>query len=168
MSKSKSSQSPPTTSSSSSSMSLSVSSATPPSSSPGTGMLGLAAPGGGRVKSKSPPARPSNVFSNDGSFLDRIRRSMKEEDDKKKEREALLRKKNFEHRFKTRGKRPSTPVDGPSCSESTPESDQPPRKKTKPSAQEEDTSPQAQYQKDLASYTTSLKGTGTGVRPLIK
>ncbi|KAF8182313.1 hypothetical protein BJ912DRAFT_596691 [Pholiota molesta] len=53
--------------------------------------------------SRSPSVKPPNVFSNDGSFLSRIRRSLKEEEEKKKAQEALERKKNFADRFKQRG-----------------------------------------------------------------
>lgn len=52
---------------------------------------------------KSP--RVQNVFSNDGSFLERFQRLKREEDEKKKQQELLERKKQFADRFKHRGKR---------------------------------------------------------------
>ncbi|PFH51218.1 hypothetical protein AMATHDRAFT_59484 [Amanita thiersii Skay4041] len=65
-----------------------------------------------RHKSKS---KPVNVFTNDGSFLERFQRNKKEEEEKKKQEEILHRKKYFDNRFKNRGKRPRT--------EDTPEPD---------------------------------------------
>ncbi|KAK2463371.1 hypothetical protein APHAL10511_004597 [Amanita phalloides] len=50
-------------------------------------------------------AKAVNVFTNDGSFLQRFQRSKKEEEDKDKQDEIMNRKKNFENRFKNRGKR---------------------------------------------------------------
>jgi len=60
-----------------------------------------------------PPPKAINVFSNDGSFLDRFYRTRKEEEEKKKQEELLRTKRNFENRFKNRGKRPS-PSESPS------------------------------------------------------
>ncbi|KAG9291088.1 hypothetical protein G9A89_012960 [Geosiphon pyriformis] len=59
-----------------------------------------------------PSSTPAiNIFSNDGSFLDRFKKMKAEEDEKKKQREALERKKAFEDRIKNRGKRRSPPTD---------------------------------------------------------
>ncbi|KAF8885673.1 hypothetical protein CPB84DRAFT_122963 [Gymnopilus junonius] len=130
----------------------------------------------GRSKSKSPAVKPPNVFSNDGSFLDRIRRSMQEEDDKKKETEALERKKNFADRFKNRRKRPAHPQDPLSNSDVIPEEQENPTKKLKlvdgkeisANADDKHASAQAKYHKAVDSYPSSLKDSGTGVRPLVK
>ncbi|KAG2092275.1 hypothetical protein BD769DRAFT_1522355, partial [Suillus cothurnatus] len=52
------------------------------------------------TSSKVPPKpKPVNVFSNDGSFLERFQRSKKEEEDKRKAEEALARKRQFDDRF---------------------------------------------------------------------
>ncbi|KAG1780711.1 hypothetical protein EV702DRAFT_734962 [Suillus placidus] len=64
------------------------------------------------TSSKVPPKpKPVNVFSNDGSFLERFQRSKKEEEDKRKAEEALARQRQFDDRFRKRGKRhqPDTP-----------------------------------------------------------
>ncbi|KAG2070266.1 hypothetical protein BDR04DRAFT_607282 [Suillus decipiens] len=58
------------------------------------------------TSSKVPPKpKPVNVFSNDGSFLERFQRNKKEEENKRKAEEALARKKQFDDRFRKRGKR---------------------------------------------------------------
>ncbi|KAG1858657.1 hypothetical protein C8R48DRAFT_264282 [Suillus tomentosus] len=58
------------------------------------------------TSSKVPPKpKPVNVFSNDGSFLERFQRSRKEEEDKRKAEEALARQRQFDERFRKRGKR---------------------------------------------------------------
>ncbi|CAA7262840.1 unnamed protein product [Cyclocybe aegerita] len=154
------------------------------------------------AKPKAPSVKPQNVFSNDGSFLDRIRRSKKvgvltlslpyaEEEDKRKEKEALERKKNFADRFKNRGKRPA-PSSDPASDITAPEDEQSPQKKPRISVDtqelEEGRSAQgtwhdsdlskkphsthlvlpAEYQRAVGSYTPSLKDSGTGVRPLVK
>ncbi|KAF8349589.1 hypothetical protein F5887DRAFT_1097334 [Amanita rubescens] len=61
-----------------------------------------ATPNGTHAK---PKPKPMNVFTNDGSFLDRFQRQKKGEEDKSKQEEIMNRKKNFEDRFKNRGKR---------------------------------------------------------------
>ncbi|KAH9480768.1 hypothetical protein JR316_0007368 [Psilocybe cubensis] len=126
-------------------------------------------------KPKPKGAKPPNVFSNDGSFLDRIRRSMKEEEDKKKEKEALERKKHFADRFKTRGKRPPpTSIQSAASDTTTPETDESPTKKLKLDGElgmdkgGREEAAQAEYHKAMESYPGSLKDGGTGVRPLIK
>ncbi|KAI0769088.1 hypothetical protein BD413DRAFT_614111 [Trametes elegans] len=101
--------------------------------------------------------KPVNVFSNDGSFLERFQRIKKEEDEKKKQEEILRKKREFDSRFKTRGKRRSP--DAPS-SEAVTEN---PAKKPKVDE------PLTSYQKELQNYAyKSLKDRGTGVRPLVK
>ncbi|KAF8625976.1 hypothetical protein AX17_006700 [Amanita inopinata Kibby_2008] len=57
------------------------------------------------IASAKPKAKAVNVFTNDGSFLERFQRSKKEEDEKRKQEEILERKKHFDDRFRKRGKR---------------------------------------------------------------
>ncbi|GBC42393.1 hypothetical protein RIR_jg9963.t1 [Rhizophagus irregularis DAOM 181602=DAOM 197198] len=67
---------------------------------------------GGKSAKNVPSSTPAiNIFSNDGSFLDRFKKMKAEEDEKKKQLEALERKKAFEDRIKNRGKRKSQPTD---------------------------------------------------------
>ncbi|EPT05366.1 hypothetical protein FOMPIDRAFT_1111856 [Fomitopsis schrenkii] len=108
--------------------------------------------------------KPVNVFSNDGSFLERFQHIKKvsvtdlqrDEGEKKKQEEILERKRHFDERFKRRGKRPS-----PDATHSEPVTE-PASKKQKVDA------PLNQYEKEVKSYTASLKDVGTGVRPLVK
>jgi len=98
------------------------------------------------------------VFSNDGSFLERFQRIKKEEEEKQKQDDMLARKRDFDNRFKTRGKRPA---ESPNSS-STAAAD-PPSKKMKTEKE------LTQYEKEVKSYAgRSLKDNGTGVRPLVK
>ncbi|ESK86930.1 hypothetical protein Moror_3372 [Moniliophthora roreri MCA 2997] len=69
--------------------------------------------------------KPVNVFSNDGSFLERVQRIKKEEGEKKNE-EELQRKRNLDARFRNRGKRPL-----PDSAATTPSDDEPQVKKPK-------------------------------------
>ncbi|KAI0657243.1 hypothetical protein C8Q70DRAFT_1002911 [Cubamyces menziesii] len=104
-----------------------------------------------------PKPKPVNIFSNDGSFLERFQRLKKEEDEKKKQEELLRKKREFDNRFKSRGKRRSP--DAPSSNDTT----ESPAKKPKVDE------PLNQYQKELQSYADkSLKDGGNGVRPLVK
>ncbi|EMD40183.1 hypothetical protein CERSUDRAFT_71962 [Gelatoporia subvermispora B] len=108
-------------------------------------------------KPHHPKPKPTNIFSNDGSFLERFQRLKQDEEDKKKEEETLAKKRAFDERFKKRGKRPSP---DPASSESATDS---PAKK--PKVEKEMT----QYEKEVKNYTTpSLKDNGIGVRPLVK
>jgi len=107
-----------------------------------------------------PKAKPTNVFSNDGSFLERFQRTKTEEGEKRKEQEALEKKRNFDNRFKNRGKRPLPD----STLDSEPAPDDLSAKKIKP-----DGTPTAEYQRELKTFNgRSLKDSGTGVRPLVK
>ncbi|KAH9949795.1 hypothetical protein B0H21DRAFT_726012 [Amylocystis lapponica] len=102
-------------------------------------------------------SKPANVFSNDGSFLERFQRIKKDEEEKKKQDEVLARKRNFDERFKTRGKRPLP--DAPSSNTATEHL----AKKTKTEE------PLTQYEKEVKNYAgRSLKDDGIGVRPLVK
>ncbi|KAI0647866.1 hypothetical protein C8Q79DRAFT_952337 [Trametes meyenii] len=104
-----------------------------------------------------PKPKPVNVFSNDGSFLERFQRLKKEEDEKKQQEEILKRKREFDSRFKSRGKRRSP--DAPSSNDTT----ENPAKKPKVDE------PLTQYQKEVQNYADkSLKDGGIGVRPLVK
>ncbi|KAJ8483379.1 hypothetical protein ONZ51_g4763 [Trametes cubensis] len=81
----------------------------------------------------------------------------REEDEKKKQEELLRKKREFDNRFKSRGKRRSP--DAPSSNDTT----ESPAKKPKVDE------PLNQYQKELQSYADkSLKDGGNGVRPLVK
>ncbi|TFK24956.1 hypothetical protein FA15DRAFT_655488 [Coprinopsis marcescibilis] len=136
-------------------------------------------------KHTKPGTKPRNIFSNDGSFLERLQRLRKasissstltflqflirssfliqqEEEEKKKAKELLDRKKKFADRFKSRGKRPSS--DSP---DAPVESAERPTKKAKTSCEEQ---PLNDYQQELQSMSInpSLKDAGTGVRPLVK
>jgi len=66
----------------------------------------VSAPSTGTGGSRLVP-KAINVFTNDGSFLDRFYRTKREEEEKRKQEEILNTKRNFENRFKNRGKRPS-------------------------------------------------------------
>ncbi|KAK0462047.1 uncharacterized protein EV420DRAFT_1528484 [Desarmillaria tabescens] len=104
-----------------------------------------------------PGVKPVNVFSNDGSFLDRIRRSMKEIDEKRKREEDLERKRNFDNRFRNRGKRPHPAAD------STPAD--PPAKKQKSG----NISVKTEYQKLVENYSgRNLKDDGAGGHTLTR
>ncbi|KAF6755812.1 hypothetical protein DFP72DRAFT_1169280 [Ephemerocybe angulata] len=66
-----------------------------------------------RIGSSSPPSgkhapKVHNVFSNDGSFLERFQRLRRDDEERKKQQELLGRKKHFADRFKARGKRGHT------------------------------------------------------------
>ncbi|KJA14490.1 hypothetical protein HYPSUDRAFT_49117 [Hypholoma sublateritium FD-334 SS-4] len=142
----------------------------------------------GKSRSSSTSKKPANVFSADGTFLDR------DEDDRKRQLEILERKKTFADRFKKRGKRvlsvpePSLdadPQDNTSdveCStkkkrrisdvDSTAELRGNHANKEKKDIMLDDNSvdnsPQAQYHQVVGLYTTSLTDAGTGVRPFFK
>ncbi|KAH9841706.1 uncharacterized protein C8Q71DRAFT_738355 [Rhodofomes roseus] len=118
------------------------------------------------VAAVSPPPAPKptahpkpkavNVFSNDGSFLERFQRIKKDEEEQKQQEEILAKKRNFDERFKRRGKRPS-----PDATNSEPATE--PAAK-KPKVDE----PRNQYEKEVKSYAASLKDNGAGIRPLVK
>ncbi|KIL00197.1 hypothetical protein PAXRUDRAFT_821897 [Paxillus rubicundulus Ve08.2h10] len=114
------------------------------------------------TNSKAPPKpKPVNVFSNDGSFLERFQRTKKEEEDKRKAEEALEKKRQFADRFKSRGKRPP-PASSPAVT--SPDPQESPAKKVKV-----DDSSLTNYKKEVRDYAGhSLRDTGTGVRPLVK
>ncbi|KAL1729739.1 hypothetical protein FB107DRAFT_256605 [Schizophyllum commune] len=82
------------------------------------------------MKPATKKPKPVNVFSNDGSFLERIQRSRREEEEKRKAQEAFQAKIHFEDRFKRRGKRPA-----PDCTCTQSPTDHPAKK---PRAEGED------------------------------
>ncbi|KAL5501330.1 hypothetical protein ACEPAH_8590 [Sanghuangporus vaninii] len=116
-------------------------------------------PSSGSKSSSSHKPKPVNIFTDDGSFLERFQRVKKEEDEKKKREAELEAKRNFENRFKKRGKRRAH-----SSEPSTEPSDNAPAKKTKL----EDEKPLTAYEKEVKSYAGSLKDQGMGIRPLVK
>ncbi|KAI0683260.1 hypothetical protein BC835DRAFT_1296479 [Cytidiella melzeri] len=104
-----------------------------------------------------PKSRPSNVFSNDGSFLERFQHLKKDEEEKKKQEETLARKREFDNRFKRRGKRPP-----PDTASSTAVTENPAKKVKVDEAM-------TKYQQEVQNYAgRSLKDDGIGVRPLVK
>jgi len=105
---------------------------------------------------KSTP-KAANVFTNDGSFLERFQRTKKEEDEKKKSEDALMRKRDFDNRFKKRGKRP--PPDSSDDSTALAENLVKKHRLDKPLTD---------YEEQVKSYGRSLKDNGIGVRPLVK
>ncbi|KAI0059616.1 hypothetical protein BV25DRAFT_1828882 [Artomyces pyxidatus] len=106
-----------------------------------------------------PKIKPGNVFSNDGSFIERFQRLKKEEDEKKKQEETAARKRSFDSRFKNRGKRAS-----PDDKNTSDTADDHPAKKVKGDT------PLSQYEKEVKGYSGGriLKEDGMGVRPLVK
>ncbi|KAL5482901.1 hypothetical protein ACEPAI_9496 [Sanghuangporus weigelae] len=137
----------------------SVRSATSPPPARGLSSTPTPAPSSGSKSSSSHKPKPVNIFTDDGSFLERFQRVKKEEDEKKKRETELEAKRNFENRFKKRGKRRA-----PSSEPSTEPSDNAPAKKTKL----ENEKPLTAYEKEVKSYTGSLKDQGMGIRPLVK
>ncbi|KAI0074366.1 hypothetical protein K474DRAFT_1665463 [Panus rudis PR-1116 ss-1] len=120
-------------------------------------------PSGSAHSSKSstpkPKVKPVNVFSNDGSFLERFQQLKKDEEEKKRQEEILAKKRAFDNRFKTRGKRPPPPPsDSNSATEPSPK---------KPKVDE----PLTQYEQEVKNYAGNgqgLKDGGSGIRPLVK
>ncbi|KAH7885490.1 hypothetical protein F5I97DRAFT_1398752 [Phlebopus sp. FC_14] len=117
------------------------------------------------TSSKVPPKpKPVNVFSNDGSFLERFQRNKKEEEDKRKADEALAKKREFVDRFRKRGKRPPAPDSSPAVTSTDPQEN--PAKRAKV-----DHDAPLNYQKEVREFAGTmgnLKDTGTGVRPMVK
>ncbi|CAG8434643.1 12371_t:CDS:2 [Ambispora gerdemannii] len=137
------------------------------------------------VSSKNmPSSTPAiNIFSNDGSFLDRFKKMKAEEDEKKKQREALessalavqrcdfwrfvrwdtelMKKKAFEDRIRNRGKRKSPPTE---------DVDQDPKRTNVEVEDNETLDPKANaYLKEMQKYNERLCKDDSGhVRPLVK
>ncbi|KAI5991112.1 hypothetical protein EDD15DRAFT_1113250 [Pisolithus albus] len=116
------------------------------------------------VKAPVPPKqKPVNVFSNDGSFLERFQRNKREEEEKRKAELALARNRQFADRFKNRGKRHFPTSDTSSAVAPTDEQENPAKKPKL------DGTPLLNYQKEVHKQDGKiLKDVGTGVRPLVK
>ncbi|KAK4701047.1 hypothetical protein P7C70_g5188, partial [Phenoliferia sp. Uapishka_3] len=100
-----------------------------------------------------PPPKPVNVFSNDGSFLERFKKTSVEEQLKKSQDEALARKKALDDRIKNRGKRPApSTADGEAA-------------KKKVATETVDSAYKRQVEK-LSGH--NLKDEGVGIRPTLK
>ncbi|KAL0961466.1 hypothetical protein HGRIS_006410 [Hohenbuehelia grisea] len=115
-----------------------------------------------------PAQKPVNVFSNDGSFLERFQRTKKEEEEKRKQEDVVAQKRNFDSRFKNRGKRPlpTDSADNEFSSSSTRVDEVSPNKKLKADTESK---PLSEYEKQLKSYSGHIiKDSGMGVRPLVK
>ncbi|KAG0142320.1 hypothetical protein CROQUDRAFT_135656 [Cronartium quercuum f. sp. fusiforme G11] len=99
-------------------------------------------------------AKAMNVFTNDGSFLERFKKMKEEEVEKKKQEDALVRKQAFEQRIKNRGKRNVNETD-----ESTTTN-----KKLKSNESEDNA-----YLREVRKLQGhSLRDEGAGVRALVK
>ncbi|KAG2010017.1 hypothetical protein CC2G_012876 [Coprinopsis cinerea AmutBmut pab1-1] len=127
------------------------------------------------IPNTKPGSKPVNIFSNDGSFLERFHQLKQEDDVKKKEKEILERKRKFADRFKNRGKRASSSSSGHPSGSSTPsdgaESSEPATKKARTdNSSDKVDQPLNKYQQELKSLNinANLKDAGTGVRPLVK
>ncbi|KAF0392008.1 hypothetical protein F8M41_010669 [Gigaspora margarita] len=117
---------------------------------------------GGKSTKNVPSSTPAiNIFSNDGSFLDRFKKMKAEEDEKKKQLGALERKKAFEDRIKNRGKRKNQPTD---------EEPDPKRVTLEDNERSETLDPKANaYLKEMQKYSERLCKDDSGhVRPLVK
>ncbi|KAI5123143.1 hypothetical protein M0805_000846 [Coniferiporia weirii] len=110
--------------------------------------------------------KPTNVFSDDGSFLERFQRVKREDEDKKKRDQELESKRMFESRFRNRGKRraPSAEPTLVDSSDSASASTSASSKKAKLETEK----PLTAYEKEVKSYSDSLKDNGMGIRPLVK
>ncbi|KAJ3341506.1 hypothetical protein HDU93_004665 [Gonapodya sp. JEL0774] len=97
------------------------------------------------------PLVPQQVFSNDGSFLERFKLLKGIEDEKKKAQESLKRRRDWEDSLKRRGKRKKAQVgeDGEKAGD------------------EADAAASA-YLKEMKQYTSRLLKDDTGPRPLVK
>ncbi|CAG8443004.1 17293_t:CDS:2 [Cetraspora pellucida] len=117
---------------------------------------------GGKSSKNVPSSTPAiNIFSNDGSFLDRFKKMKAEEDEKKKQLGALERKKAFEDRIKNRGKRKNQPTD---------EELDPKRVTLEDNERGETLDPKANaYLEEMQKYSERLCKDDSGhVRPLVK
>ncbi|KXS21236.1 hypothetical protein M427DRAFT_27660 [Gonapodya prolifera JEL478] len=97
------------------------------------------------------PVVPQQVFSNDGSFLERFKLLKGIEDEKKKAQESLKKRKEWEDSLKRRGKRKK-----PRLTEDVEKA---------PGG--EDAAASA-YLKEMKQYTSRLLKDDSGPRPLVK
>ncbi|KAH7096412.1 hypothetical protein BKA62DRAFT_510459 [Auriculariales sp. MPI-PUGE-AT-0066] len=113
--------------------------------------------------------KPTNVFSNDGSFLERFQRHKTGPDDKQKTDDDLKKKREFDQRFKNRRKRVAPEPDEAPRS-ATPES-QPPAKKAKASSDKTEAEKASAYSaqvKGYASRSLQEQNTHIGSRSLVR
>jgi len=128
-------------------------------SQPGSGYASPAHPSSTASSSKL-KTKAANVFSNDGSFLQRFQHLKKDEEEKKKQEDTMAKKRAFDNRFKNRGKRPAPDESDSSPSTATTEN---PSKKPKADSN------LTKYEKEMKNFAgRSLKDDGIGVRPLVK
>ncbi|GAA6003070.1 hypothetical protein JCM10207_001971 [Rhodosporidiobolus poonsookiae] len=104
---------------------------------------------------KAPPApKPVNVFTNDGSFLERMKanKTIDTPDSEKEQREkALARKKAMDDRFKKRGKRAAESDEGAAAKKKKDETDL------------------TEYEKEVKRLEArTLKDEGYGTRAMLK
>ncbi|GAA5992385.1 hypothetical protein JCM10908_000456 [Rhodotorula pacifica] len=115
-------------------------------------------------------AKPKNLFTNDGSFLERFKKnSVPTPDQEKKEREeALARKKALEERFKRRGKRPSSAASAPNQN-GTASPDDTDSKRLRLSTEHDNERRLTEYEKEVRKLESRhLKDQGSSLRPLMK
>ncbi|KAI5474409.1 hypothetical protein MNV49_003377 [Pseudohyphozyma bogoriensis] len=130
---------------------------------PPTASTSTSKPSSSSSAAAAPPAAaagaplPPNVFSNDGSFLDRFKTAGGKEKDQ--EKTILERKKAQNDRFKNRGKRPSAPASS---------TDAPAKKKSKDEEEEVGLSEYAKEVRRRAKMLEGLRDEGVGIRPLNK
>ncbi|GAA5971164.1 hypothetical protein JCM11641_004168 [Rhodosporidiobolus odoratus] len=126
----------------------------PPQPEASTSSAGLA-PVAAAAKKALPPPKAVNIFTSDGSFLERMKatKTISTADKEKEEREkALVRKKAMEDRFKKRGKRAAESADGSAA------------KKKK-----DDDSGLTEYEKEVKRLESrTLKDSGYDMRPMLK
>ncbi|KAH8922428.1 hypothetical protein BT69DRAFT_1282294 [Atractiella rhizophila] len=102
-------------------------------------------------QAKAVQAKAMNVFTDDGSFLERFKKLREEQVEKKQQDDALARKKAIDNRIKFRGKRKLQSMEE---SES---------KKFKVGE------PENAYLKEVKKMSErTLRDEGSGVRPLVK
>ncbi|GAA6043618.1 hypothetical protein JCM8097_008292 [Rhodosporidiobolus ruineniae] len=106
-------------------------------------------------KPAAAPPKPVNIFTSDGSFLERMKanKGLSTADKEKEDREkALARKKALEDRFKKRGKRPAADADTAA-------------KKQK----KDDYAGLTPYEREVKELEArTLKDTGYDMRPMLK
>ncbi|GAA5872935.1 hypothetical protein JCM8547_003268 [Rhodosporidiobolus lusitaniae] len=104
-------------------------------------------------KTAPPPPKPVNIFSSDGSFLERMKANKgltPAEKEKEEKDKAIARKKALEDRFKKRGKRPADSSADPAA------------KKKKDDGLTE-------YEKEVKKLESrTLKDSGYDMRPMLK
>lgn len=99
-------------------------------------------------------AKPTNIFSSDGNFLDRFKKKPADVEEKDEKIKAAARAKALEDRIKNRGKkRPSTSGEGEEAGSK--------KKKVEPEL--------TAYEKEVAKARgRELKDEGVGIRPTLK